>query len=434
MIRNHQNLSMDQRQTICLQDFGGTETTAYFKQHDNQNSHSTLNPSATQSTSHEVEHLHCFCANTSPVFQLTRLIGLNIISTTHTARRTSTSETGTNSSRHVSYCHSTSFFSFPSLCNIFFTISYIYLSIWIYLHLREHLGVFFDGVDYYTLAVDIISNFIQAATLLLHARFKGKVFIKALQEMQIAYSHLKQLNLNFVLSKSLKIISMCLVAFILTTTFIYGCLFLYLIFGMTIPYQSANDTKNDWFTVAFIMQKFGHFLMPLYSQSFVALFVICTEVIRQLYIQLARQLQLYLTNNDGTMRMEPNTMHSVPSMKQVQNSSTLSVDIETCRLLYERLFKTVDTLSNYFGGSLLAVCSIAVLSVTAAVYTIILNKADAGIVLGVANAPQKEILNFFFVVWGFHLFFSFFVLAGVLISGQRVTLGVCHSFMYIEIR
>ncbi|CAL8077455.1 unnamed protein product [Orchesella dallaii] len=407
---------------MFLQHFKETETGDHVstqRRHEDSEipDHPAMTTTRRISTTNQVENLHCFCSNTFPIFQLTRLVGLNIVSTNHKRRRNAPGPRTDQDYQQANYCFFASFFSFPSLCNIFFATSYMYLTIWIYLYLKEHLGVFFQGVDYYTLAVDIVSNFAQATMLLFHARFKGKAFIKALHEMQNTYSCLKQQNPRFVLTNSIKNMSLGLVVFILSTTLIYGCLFLYLIFGMTIPYQNKNDSRHDWLSFSFIIQKFGHFLLPIYSQSFAALFIVYTEVVRQLYIQLARQLQLCLTNANGDrmiLRTDSNSIHHVSNTKEMQASSDLSGEVESFRLLYERLFKTVNSLSDYFGGSLLVVCSIAVLSVTAAVYTIILNRSDVGIV-------RNPIVDFFFIVWGFHLFFALFILAGVLVSGQRVT-------------
>lgn len=380
---------------------------------------------------------NCFYANIAPIFKLASCIGLNITESKHGNEKEPIVENSEilTSDHHItvqkgvnlSHSHSSHFLSFPSFTNLCFSIIYSYCTIWLYLHLGEHLGIFFQGVDFYTLAIDVVSNFGVATYLLLHSRLQGNVLLKAIREIQQIYVYLIKEQIGFELPKYLRVLSFSLVIYIVISTIIYGCLFIYLIFFISLSGLSKREREN-LYTVSFVLEKICHFLLPLYTQTFVALFIVCAEVIRQLFINLAFKLKLILTPPSPSCEQEEHpqsNLYENPRNAKRGNSRKLSEEIEACRLLYNKLNATVGTISQYFGGSLLTVSCIAVVSLTAGIYTIILFKVDPH-----EKTPQthKDIITFYFFLWGFHFFFSFYNLCGILISGQRITNAVLNNF------
>lgn len=370
---------------------------------------------------------HCFCHLTSPVFNLASLIGLNIITSKHSfPKRTFPGEKGDqppNKSTCITYCHSTSPFSLASITNAAFFLAYFYFTLWIYQHLGEHLGLFFTGVDFYTLAVDVVANFGQATFLLLYARIKGKRLLQVLHEVQSIFEEMKIEGVICKLPVHLKTLSIGLVIFIIASTATYGVLFLYLVFAMSFPYMSISK-RQDLLTVSFVSEKIGHFLMPLYSQVLVALFIVVTAVIRQLFINLAEKLADILSVKTGMLTKVYVGQPNSPEKCYRGDARSVSDEVEACRLIYRKLYRTVGTVSLYFGGSLLVICCTSVLSMTVSIYTIILKKAGPRMQVNMVageQEQQKDIIMFYFVIWFFHLFFTFFSLGGILISGQRLT-------------
>lgn len=358
-----------------------------------------------------------FSTHTSSVFGLASLLGLNVAVPSNYAFK-NRSDQSNNSIVPLTHAK---IFGFQSISNLLFTFAYVYFSVWVYMYVGDHLGVFFQGVDYYTLTVDVVANFVQTAILLVNARLKGSGLVQIFSELSYIFENIRGVNPEVKISPSLKILSRGIVIFILINSVVYGIFFMYVIFIMTLPHISRKG--NNMMTVSFVSEKIGHIMMPLYSQTVVAMFIGLTEVVCQIYDHLAARLHTVLKYREPEgYPLSKSESIDITAYKDFTAEATCklreqSEGIESCRIIHHKLVECLEAVSDYFGGSLLLICCTSMLSITAALYTIILFKADQSTT---ATGDIKEDLTSFFIMWGFHLLFTFFNMGGILWSGQRI--------------
>lgn len=189
-----------------------------------------------------------FSTHTSSVFGLASLLGLNVAVPSNYAFK-NRNEKRINSIVPLTHAK---FFAFQSISNLLFTFAYVYFSVWVYMYVGDHLWVFFQGVDYYTLTVDVAANFVQTAILLVHARIKGSGLVQIFRELSNIFENIRGENPEVKFSPSLKTLSRGIVIFILINSVVYGIFFMYVIFIMTLPHISR---KGNMMTVSFVSEK-----------------------------------------------------------------------------------------------------------------------------------------------------------------------------------